>query len=257
MKYTTKMIKIPLELYNTLNQCKNVDENWDDEREIAPIKSAKKKMGMLARSVHMADDVKEAHYNQEFKRAQKFSRDREDRPMNVRVQNFSDLIPPEKIPSQSTGGEDDRSVYHDASQEFDESSEGTLMESSSKEKIGHISNYMLANRERLGINSKNQIVEKINGRSRALKSSDFMKILQYHFNPRGKVPTGYQKFLTRCKKDEFLKEQMESSNSEESEMSSGSGIKSGKGIGRCMKKSINNFGRAKPSFKPMLWRIIR
>jgi hypothetical protein len=253
MKYTTKMIKIPIELYNTLNQCKNVDENWEDEREIAPIKSAKRKMGMLARNAHMAGDVKEAHYNQEFKRAQKFSRDREERPMNVRVQNFSDLIPPKT--SQSTSGDDDGSVYQDASQEFDESSEGTLMESPTKEKIGQISNYLLANRERLGINSKNQIVEKINGRSRALKSSDFMKILQHHFNPRGKAPTGYQKFLSRCKKDPFLSEQMECS-SEESEISSGSGFKSGKGIGQCMKKNINNFGN-RTSFKPMLWRIIR
>jgi hypothetical protein len=101
-------------------------------------------------------------------------------------------------------------------------------------------------------------VDKVNGRNHPLKSSDVSKILRYHLKEgnKGKVPTGYQKFIARCKKDAYLSDVMNCPDSDGDVSGSGKcRPKLGGGI-----KPINTickarFGKFFP-FKPKLWRII-
>ena len=102
MKYTVKMIKIPIELYNNLMQANENILNGNNDNDLMeysshpenkPIKLAHKNMNLISKNAKMPADIKQLHYNQAFKRSQKFSRDKEEKPVNVRVQNLSDLAP--------------------------------------------------------------------------------------------------------------------------------------------------------------------
>lgn len=99
------MIKIPLELYNKLTQTSTTDDfngNFDEPQEIRPIKTAQQHMEGVIRNVGIPSDVKNLRYIQEFKRAQKLAREREEKPINVKVQNLSELSENLGVPSASS-----------------------------------------------------------------------------------------------------------------------------------------------------------
>lgn len=290
MKYSVKMIKIPIDLYNKLthmgtsaneNANVNFNENFD-EQETKPIKLAQRQMEHLIQNRGMPSDVKSLKYIQEFKRAQKLARDRAEKPINVKVQNISDLADLAKAESAKSFVPSSRETEEELTDLDDDDNDSEIAksqstsESSVVEKIKGISDYIEKNRKKLGLNANFQLMEKRKGKFHTLKTSDIGKIIRYHFqtSPKGKYPpTGYHKFMQRCKKDSFLKEELkcdfddDGDSEQEKSESMGYGKKftsksliSGSGIGSLLKRDRKSYKFSHPrtsfKFKPKLWKII-
>lgn len=280
------MIKIPIELYNRLMQnTENTvdiidnDENMLEDSanaENKPIKLAHKNMKNVSRNVSMPGDVKQMRFNQEFKRAQKFSRDKEEKPINVRVQNLSELAQPQNYQHSSTNGLRTRNTSQSSfrtaeditesisgDDDFDDEVEDTyIADETTNEKLNEITKYVLENRKALGVNSKLQVIDRVKGRTLPLKTSNVMQIVKYHLQSGDKprAPTGYKKFLERCESDNFLKDRLKcisrKLDQDETQNLQSTSNRVGYGLKPPRKYSpIRIYGVKNNSFKPSLWQI--
>lgn len=214
MKYTIKMIKIPLELYNRLIS----DKNMSKEDEIVSKKAGRdqnilnKKTGeidvkrkLAQQQISAGVDEKWLRYNQEFKRFQKLLRDQSERPMNVRIQNIDEFLRSTKLndaesknssahsPPYNGNHHDDRNEdYGEEGEEYMSADEdegsmpsipvmeaGTSEEIAPPKNIDEILEYIKRNAKQLGVNNQDKVLHRFAGRVQPVKSSSVREIIHY------------------------------------------------------------------------------
>lgn len=284
------MIKIPLELYNSLLGEKNIPTK-DSVSTNNPTNTQSGSERISKRpEISGGDDEKWLRYNQEYKRFQKLMKDQADRPMNVRIQNSSEFLDSVKNNAPNTAystASPDRTSpppYHsqmfagdlqssdEEGEEGDEYSSAVEEEHRPQEDVPstshtHLKNkdkiieYINENAKRLGVNAHDKLLHRFGGRLQPMKSSSVRRIVQYqlmygHRHRRTRAipspPAGYKKFAQRAAQDPMLSKIFQNIvGTVRVHMGSG---RRGFTINKTNTNSRKNFISFK-KFKPLLWNL--
>jgi hypothetical protein len=271
MKYTNKMIKIPIEDYNKLVKCGGEttasSAHSSPSTDLEPLERVKQNIAKMhfdqnskKKSSHPQNiDEKWLKMAQEFKRFQKLYREKQEKPVDVRVKNIAEILgqwPPPPAPPissrQRRSSSYSTAIEYDPEEEEEEedvvssqqrpsaadhtSNIGEEGEEEEDEvfangeekggedfevKMAHFLDYIKDRHKQFGVNSSLKLMHRQRGRMVPMKTGSVDRILRFHFlAPDGaKLPTGYNSFMENVKKDPYLSRQILSSTSSTSSAS--------------------------------------
>ena len=269
MKYATRMVMIPEDLYlKLLSSSKNNQEFFEDKQNIddtkdkklntnvedIPLKITKEMLNHYKKTQNNNDDdERNLMYNHEFKKFKKFINDKEERPIKVM---FNDNKRPDLFfkndknlgDNYSKKSESNTSYTSNASSD-DVSSVFSLSDANNIDandlKIENIIKIIKNDPDIAGINENLEILNPKN-KSKPVKDSNLEDILRYHFynSPSKsfyKTPPGYKTFINKKNTNEQLDKLLEQEDLPQTQ----------KGKGTKITKIKNKVISKK--FKPTLW----
>lgn len=127
MRHSTKMLLIPEDVYNALMSAKKGTEIKHSPATDIAVEQSQQRLHKISGNRRENADARNIKYNQEYKRYKKFVKDREDRPLSVKVENLNNAVQRSSTTSSSSSSTDANLQFPDNNVVVDTLNEGIII----------------------------------------------------------------------------------------------------------------------------------